>query len=149
MEGGTVVGVRAIVWNGLRIGCVLVAAFLAWPPAGAHAAAKKDAGKLAYLRYCSACHGEEAKGDGVVSGFLRPRPTNLTLIAKKNGGKFPFMKVLHAIDGTISIAAHGKKDMPVWGAVLKEEAPSESAGEAAVRGTLTLITSYLQSIQQK
>ena len=133
----------------LKVGGLLVAVLLAWLPTPVQAAAKQDAGKMAYLRYCSACHGEDAKGDGVVSGFLRPKPTDLTFIAKRNGGKFPFMKILHAIDGTTSIAAHGKGDMPVWGEVLKEEAPAASAGEAAVRGKLTLITSYLQSIQRK
>jgi hypothetical protein len=43
-------------------------------------------GKVDYESSCAACHGQNGKGDGPVSEELRTRPSDLTLIAKKNGG---------------------------------------------------------------
>jgi mono/diheme cytochrome c family protein len=43
-------------------------------------------GKIDYESSCAACHGRNGKGDGPVSPELRTKPSDLTLIAKKNGG---------------------------------------------------------------
>ena len=42
-------------------------------------------GRQLYRRYCGACHGPQAKGDGVASSFMRPSPADLTLLAKQHG----------------------------------------------------------------
>jgi mono/diheme cytochrome c family protein len=100
------------------------------------------------LKYCSACHGDSGKGDGVVSGFLQPRPTDLTQIAKKAGGTFPFLRVMQEIDGTKPVRAHGDSAMPVWGESFRRDVPEEVLGrQLQVRGRLMLITEYLESIQ--
>ncbi|HXQ22490.1 MAG TPA: c-type cytochrome [Candidatus Acidoferrales bacterium] len=104
--------------------------------------------KAAYTKYCGACHGAEGKGDGVVSGFLRPPPTDLTQLAKKAGGKFPFKQTMDAIDGTTSVRAHGDPNMPVWGESFRREVPDANP-QARARGKLMLITQYIESIQQK
>ncbi len=106
--------------------------------------------KELYLKYCSACHGEAGKGDGVVSGFLRPKPPDLTQLAKQAGGKFPFVEVMKDIDGTTTIRAHGDSDMPVWGESFRHElrdGPPDD--QVRVRGRLMLITEYIESIQAK
>lgn len=105
--------------------------------------------KQAYLRYCSACHGEGGKGDGVVSHLMNPRPADLTQLAKKNNGEFPFMRVIRIIDGRETMRAHGDPDMPVWGEIFATEVPGALNKEAAIRGKVLLITEYLASIQQK
>jgi len=105
--------------------------------------------KAAYLRYCSACHGESGKGDGVVSHLMNPRPSDLTQLAKKNKGEFPFMRVLRIIDGRETLRAHGDPDMPVWGEIFAMEAPGSLQKEATIRGKVLLITEYLESIQEK
>lgn len=46
-----------------------------------------------FREYCAVCHGTEAKGDGPAAVALRVKPANLTLIAQKNGSKFPEIKV--------------------------------------------------------
>lgn len=105
--------------------------------------------KAMYLKYCSACHGESGKGDGVVSGFMQPKPTDLTQIAKKNGGSFPFMAVVESIDGTNTVRAHGDPAMPVWGEVFRADLAASFATQSEVRGRVMLITEYLRSIQAK
>lgn len=114
----------------------------------AYAAEAGTPAKAAYLKYCSACHGQSGKGDGVVSGFMRPKPTDLTQIAKKAGGRFPYAQVAAAIDGTTTVRAHGDADMPVWGEMFREEAPPV-APHATARGKVMLITDFVASIQQK
>ncbi|GBD27205.1 hypothetical protein HRbin30_02549 [bacterium HR30] len=105
--------------------------------------------KQAYLRYCSACHGEGGKGDGVVSHLMNPRPADLTQLAKKNNGEFPFMRVIRIIDGRETMRAHGDPDMPVWGEIFASEVPGAMNKEANIRGKVLLITEYLASIQEK
>ena len=60
-----------------------------------------------YNRLCAACHGEDGRGDGPVAGVLKTPPTNLTLLAKNNGGHFPAMRALDFIDGRAGADAHG------------------------------------------
>jgi mono/diheme cytochrome c family protein len=115
--------------------------------ASAAKAADDPAGRAAYLKYCGACHGTDAKGDGPAAPALQPRPTDLTLIAKNHGGKFPYVAVKDGIDGTKSVAAHGNSAMPVWGHVLTSETSATVAGQAERRGLVQLITDYLATIQ--
>jgi mono/diheme cytochrome c family protein len=102
-----------------------------------------------YLHYCSACHGQDGKGDGVVSGFMNPKPSDLTQLAKKAGGKFPFYEVVQIIDGRQTLHAHGDRDMPVWGPILRSEEGASDYADAAARGKVVMITEYLASIQTK
>jgi len=103
-------------------------------------------GRAAYLRYCSACHGTDGKGDGIVSGAMRPKPADLTELAKRHGGKFPALHVKDVIDGRQPVAAHGSSEMPVWGEVFSEQNASAQP-DALVRGKVQLLTEYLASIQ--
>ena len=107
------------------------------------------AGRQLYLRYCSACHGADGRGDGVVSGFLRPKPADLTLLAKNHDGVFPTLTVVKVIDGRATPRAHGDPDMPVWGTILKAQEADASNPELAVHSIVMQITDYLRSIQAK
>lgn len=128
-------------------GWVTIMALLLFPVAAIAAEARPPA-KATYLRYCSACHGETGKGDGVVSGLMKPRPTDLTVLAKANNGDLPYGQLIHVIDGRQTIRAHGDPNMPVWGEVFKAEDGVTLAEEAKVRGQLLLIIEYLGAIQQ-
>jgi mono/diheme cytochrome c family protein len=114
--------------------------------AGDTPSSEANPSRTAYLRYCSACHGPAGKGDGVVSGAMRPPPPDLTGLAKANGGRFPYVTVRDVIDGRKHIAAHGTSAMPVWGEVFSDEKAAAQSG-ANVRGQVQLITDYLASIQ--
>ncbi len=125
-------------------------ALLVLPLASVSAAQGPPGSKDLYLKYCSSCHGESGNGNGEVSSLLTPKPTDLTQIAKKSGGQFPFMHVMQAIDGTETIRAHGKSQMPVWGEAFRKELPPQSIStQERLRGQLMLITEYIASIQAK
>jgi mono/diheme cytochrome c family protein len=120
--------------------------------AGALAAsAEEPPGRELYLRYCGACHGPQAKGDGVASSFMRPSPPDLTLIAKQHGGKFPLDMVVKKIDGREMPRVHGDPWMPVWGTVLSEEVAGadkpKAAAEGKAQGRILAIAEYLGTIQ--
>ena len=98
---------------------------------------------------CPQCHGFGGKGDGMLASVLKQKPADLTLIAQKNGGKFPEQTVMRFIDGTTDVRAHGNPDMPVWGEVFKEHIASSPTQQAEIRATILSIVNYIGSIQQK
>lgn len=115
----------------------------------AGAAEAESASKAMYQRYCGACHGPEGKGDGIAGTFMRPKPTDLTALAREQGGEFPFQHVMEIIDGRRTVRAHGDPVMPVWGEVLRDQATWDLNRRAEVQGKLLLITDYLRTIQAK
>lgn len=104
------------------------------------------AGEVIYLRYCAACHGRTMKGDGAVASGLVNVPTDLTTLAAKNGGKFPYEKVAAIIDGSQTSRIHGTPDMPVWGEIFAVSSGTESPTAAAA---VRRITHYVWSRQGK
>jgi mono/diheme cytochrome c family protein len=74
-----------------------------------------DPGKAEYQSSCAPCHGKDGKGNGPVSAQLKVLPPDLTVLAKKSNGVFPFNSVYEIIDGRKAVTAHGSRDMPVWG----------------------------------
>lgn len=118
-------------------------------PSGAEAQGENPQSKEMFERYCGTCHGADGKGAGVMSGFLKKQPADLTQISKKNGGEFPFHQTMRFIDGTQDVRAHGDPDMPVWGEVFKHETAGSPGQQAAIRTKILLITQYVQSIQEE
>jgi mono/diheme cytochrome c family protein len=108
--------------------------------------AADDPGRQLYLRYCAACHGREARGDGPVAPALGEKPTDLTRLAAAHGGTFPTEDVVAAIDGRRTVRAHGVSEMPVWGEVFGGDTGT-SAQRLAARRTVRLIAEYLRSVQ--
>ena len=103
-------------------------------------------GKEMYTAYCAACHGTDGKGGGPASGALKIPPTDLTLLSKNNGGKFPSMKVSSSIRNESAVPAHGSREMPVWGALFW----SVSGGhETEVQQRVVNLTKYIESLQAK
>jgi hypothetical protein len=96
-------------------------------------------GKMSYESNCAACHGQNGKGDGPVSAELRTKPSDLTLIARRNDGVFPADVLYRIIDGRRTGRAHGSYEMPVWGLLLGTD--SEDAAR------ILAIIAYLKSIQ--
>lgn len=120
-------------------------------------------GQQLYAKYCASCHGPGGKGDGSVGKLLNPPASDLTQIAKRNGGKFPFYEVMQIINGRAPTSqqsdaslpglpkAHGEAGMPVWGEIFSREELSKGTSldlQLQATGKIMLITEYLQSIQQ-
>ena len=74
---------------------------------------------------------------------MKSAPTDLTKLAARNNGKFPDVQVARVIEGSDEVAAHGSRDMPVWGEVFQKM----NAATAKMR--TANLTEYLQSIQGK
>ena len=72
-------------------------------------------GQAEFLNSCAACHGTDGRGDGPMAEVLNTPPADLTRIAERNGGSFPYWKVFATIDGRYIVPGHGERDMPVWG----------------------------------
>ncbi|MFZ0419130.1 MAG: cytochrome c [Candidatus Sulfotelmatobacter sp.] len=103
-------------------------------------------GKEMYTAYCAVCHGTDGKGGGPAASALKTPPTDLTLLSKSNGGKYPALKVTSAIRGTADLPAHGSKDMPVWGELFW----SMSRGhEGQVQQRVANLTHYIETLQAK
>ena len=117
------------------------------------AAESAESGRQLYLRYCSACHGPEAKGDGVAGSVMQPHPADLTRLASRYGGEFPMEQVVRFIDGREALRAHGESSMPVWGEVLSDgmggKGEQRPAIERRVQGRIFSIAEYLRAIQVK
>lgn len=103
---------------------LLVLGVLGW---GLHAAslaqtgARPDPGKREFETRCASCHGVTGKGNGPVTDLLRRSPPDLTQLARSNGGILPMERLYQSIMGD-AVAAHGSRDMPVWGMVYRTDA---------------------------
>ena len=108
-----------------------------------------------FRSYCAPCHGLDGKGGGPVAVVLKTAPADLTLIRQRHGGTFPFEAIYVTVEGTDMPAAHGSREMPVWGMwftgqavgeglLLKEAKP---AAEAA-RKRIQALVRYIETIQE-
>jgi len=73
-----------------------------------------------FREYCAVCHGTEGKGNGPAADALNKRPADLTQLTRKNGGQFPELHVINFIKGQDTVAAHGSRDMPIWGSIFSQ-----------------------------
>jgi mono/diheme cytochrome c family protein len=100
-------------------------------------------GEQTFRTYCSSCHGPGARGDGPLAKDLKVQPANLTELAKRHEGTFPFEMVLETIDHGRSVRGHGTEDMPAWGRAFK----MTSASEDEAKSKMIELAHYLWSIQ--
>jgi mono/diheme cytochrome c family protein len=121
-----------------------------------------DLGKREYESNCAVCHGPAAKGDGPYMKFMAYKGTgrgDLTLIAKRNAGSFPFQRVYEIIDGTQELDAHGPRGMPIWGSDYAHQARDAYRDENYMRAPfdpelytrtrILALTDYLNRLQVK
>jgi mono/diheme cytochrome c family protein len=72
-------------------------------------------GAQLFKRLCASCHGPAGAGDGPVAAGFKTHLPDLTGIAARRGGQFPEDRIRQIIDGRAGVAAHGAREMPVWG----------------------------------
>ena len=127
----------------------LVAAILA-SFFGVQSVAAEEVGENEYMIACSGCHGESGKGDGPLAALLKTETPDLTGLAARHDGEFPFEYTVFMVDRRNVIPMHGN-EMPVWGDRYIATASSErgETAEMVARGRILSLVYYLQSIQEE
>jgi mono/diheme cytochrome c family protein len=95
-----------------------------------------------FQSYCAACHGKEGKGNGPAAAALKKAPADLTKVSARNGGKFPEVQVKRYIEGADEVAAHGNRDMPMWGELFR----GLNRDTAQIR--VQALSDYIKAMQQ-
>lgn len=103
-------------------------------------------GKDLYTVYCSSCHGAGGRGDGPVAAALNTAPTDLTALARRAGGRFPFDRVLASVSGSDEVPlAHGTSEMPLWGPIFVQL----DQNDTRARTRLENVVKYLEGLQRE
>jgi len=132
--------------NAWGLPAAMIAVAVAAVAVAAQTPSARYSGNGDYHAYCSSCHGEEGRGDGMIARSLKKRPSDLTQLTLRNGGVFPKDKVFKTIDGRKG-GGHSDSDMPTWGDVFTKA--SESAGEESTALRIETLVSYLETLQAK
>lgn len=107
-------------------------------------------GRQNFVRYCASCHGTDATGNGPNAADWPAVPPDLTGLAARNGGSFPFATVMTKVWG----AADGshRATMPGFSAFFDDDAQVlYDIGDGAPVPTprrLVELAEYLASIQR-
>lgn len=127
----------------IALPCVLLAACA--PPS----MPEPDEGRAFFAANCTSCHGTSGRGDGPAASGLRPAPTNLTQLARDNGGTFPTARALAYVYGDAQ-QAHVARAMPQFGGAMADDlVPVEIDGTfTPTPRVLAALLSYLESIQE-
>jgi len=78
---------------------------------------------------------------------MNRKPSDLTEIAKRNGGVFPSELVFRTIDGKNPVRGHGGPDMPVWGDAFARS--RDGGSPEKVKQMIESLVNYLESIQAR
>lgn len=110
-------------------------------------------GQDEFQNSCAACHGMDGKGNGPFLDFLKQAPADLTQIASRNNGRFPFQQIYKVIEDPSASRAHGDRDMPVWGRQFSQEeiekyGPYDTLHPGLVEARILKLVFYLATIQQ-
>ena len=108
--------------------------------------ATANPGKKTYMEYCSSCHGMDARGTGPAGQALRTQPADLTTLAVRHGGQFPYEYVSDVLRFGKKFSSHGSSDMPIWGPIFSS---MEGFDQAKVKKRIKELCDYLASLQQK
>jgi mono/diheme cytochrome c family protein len=106
-------------------------------------------GRASYMQYCASCHGPTGDGHGPVAAVLRRPPADLRRLGERYGTPLPRDRIAAFIDGRAEVAAHGNREMPVWGERLGEVQIDGKTADETARERIAALVAYLTSIQQR
>ena len=104
---------------------------------------KPESGVRMWKDYCAACHGMSGNGDGPAAEFLKSPPADLSLMAKRNNGKFPAERFASVLRFGSGGHGHGTSDMPIWGPLFRSQ--SKDLVELRIHN----LSEFVESFQQK
>jgi mono/diheme cytochrome c family protein len=103
-------------------------------------------GAIVFARYCVACHGKTAHGDGPVAGDLKATVPDLTTLAARSSGRYPSDRVQRVIESGERLRGHGTSDMPAWGDAFKR---TEGIEARSPKEAIRNLTQYIWSLQRE
>ncbi len=103
-------------------------------------------GQGMYREYCAVCHGNKGTGHGAAASAFKAPPADLTTLAERNSGKFPYDEFNLAMRFGTNVTGHGSKDMPVW-EPLFASLPEER--EAITQQRIYNLARFVMSLQSK
>jgi mono/diheme cytochrome c family protein len=106
-------------------------------------------GAVFFAANCTSCHGANGRGEGPGAAGLSPKPADLTMLARNNGGVFPTARALSYIYGDPE-QGHLARVMPQFGGAMADDlVPVEVDGVLTpTPRVLAGLLSYLESIQR-
>jgi mono/diheme cytochrome c family protein len=126
----------------------VICALLAWRAASAEDLSTYRGAEL-YQRFCASCHGTDGRGDGPVAPALKILVPDLTRLTRRRGDDFPLERVRRIIDGRDIFAAHGSRQMPIWGYEFATATSTEPDAGASTAATLIdRLVDFLKGIQR-
>ena len=98
---------------------------------------------------CVSCHGTSGQGDGALAAGLKRKPTDLTVLARANGGAFPTARALSYIYGDPE-QGHLARVMPQFGGAMADDlVPVDVDGVMTpTPRVLAGLLAYLEAIQR-
>jgi len=117
---------------------------------GLAAGAAEDAteGRVLYTRYCGACHGVRADGNGPIASVLHRPPTDLRHLGGRYGTPLASDEIARFVDGRTAVTAHGPREMPVWGERFAAPEAEETGRASTTDVRIRRIVEYLRTIQE-
>lgn len=108
-----------------------------------------EEGAAFFAANCASCHGGDGRGEGPLSADLSPKPTDLTVLARQNGGAFPTARALSYIYGDPE-QGHLARVMPQFGGAMADDlVPLEVDGVLTpTPRALAGLLAYMESIQR-
>lgn len=105
-------------------------------------------GRSMYTNYCAPCHGVDGQGTGPVAAALKQPPTDLTMLAKNNGGKYPEAHIVAILQfgPEVKNASHGTAEMPVWGSIFGN---MDRSNPQSKQLRISNLNRYIESLQAK
>lgn len=126
-----------------------VAGFLTLLACSAPTMPETPEGRAFFSANCVSCHGGAGRGDGPLAAGLEKKPTDLTQLARSNGGAFPTARALSYIYGDPE-QGHLARVMPQFGGAMADDVvPVEVDGVLTpTPRVLAGLLVYLESIQR-
>jgi mono/diheme cytochrome c family protein len=135
-------------WCAIGLCCVVFACLAVTPEARADRPdpAMAEKGKVTYERYCVSCHGPQGRADGPLARDLAVAVPDLTTLAARNGGAYPYARVKEIVTHGETLRGHGSEDMPAWGDAFKK---TTGIAAPSVDEAIANLAHYMWSLQKK
>ena len=116
------------------------------PPSHHSSADNLVSGANLYKQLCAACHGNDLKGNGPAPYPFKGVPPDLTTLARRHGGNFPYAYFSEVLRNGVRLPAHGPAEMPIWGTDFKL---GSGLSSAQITQRISDLATYIKSKQAK